>query len=59
MGDTTDTLIPWDDLPVAQQLELREQYGNYLDDLPTTCSPEEKLERFRAWLAERGVSYEE
>ena len=44
---------------MAQQLELREQYGNYLDDLAPTCSPEEKLARFQAWLAERGVSYEE
>jgi len=38
-------------------LRLREDYGRYLDSLPPTCDLETKTERFRAWLAERGVAF--
>jgi len=48
----------WSDLSAAQQLRLREEYGRYLDTLPPTCDLGVKLDRFRAWLAERGVSFE-
>ncbi len=50
-------LRAWDDLGPDEQLALREAYGHYLDALPPTCSLEAKIERFRHWLAERGVSY--
>jgi hypothetical protein len=46
---------PWSVLPPGEQLRLREQYGRHLDTQPRTCDLELKLERFRAWLAERGV----
>ena len=49
---------PWQELSSREQLRLREEYGHYLDQLPPTCSLETKIERFRSWLAERGVLYE-
>jgi len=51
-------LSPWESLSLTEQLALREEYGHYLDGLPPTCSMETKLERFRHWLAEKGVSYD-
>lgn len=57
----TDSLVeprPWETLSPEEQLALREEYGHYLDTLPPTCSLETKLERFRHWLAEKGVSYD-
>lgn len=53
-----DSLRDWDDLEAEEQLALREAYGHYLDSLPPTCSLEAKIERFRSWLAERDVRYE-
>jgi len=50
-------LTPWNDLDKARQLQLREDYGRYLDSLPPTCDLDTKTERFRAWLAERGVVF--
>lgn len=47
----------WRDLSAQEQLELREAYGRYLDELPPTCDLDTKIERFRQWLAERGVIY--
>ena len=47
----------WHDLPARRQLELREEYGHYLDRLPPTCSMQSKVERFRLWLRKRGVFY--
>jgi len=52
-----NTLTPWRDLDKARQLQLREDYGRYLDGLPPTCDLDTKTERFRAWLAERGVAF--
>jgi hypothetical protein len=49
--------IPWEALSAERQLELREQYGRYLDSLPPTCSLETKIERFRHWLNQRGIFY--
>jgi hypothetical protein len=47
----------WHDLSAEEQLALREAYGHYLDSLPPTCDLTNKIERFRHWLAERGVDY--
>ncbi len=55
--DDKQARIAWDTLTPGQQLVLREEYGHYLDTLPPTCSLETKLERFRSWLAERGIGY--
>jgi hypothetical protein len=49
----------WEELTAAEQLRLREEYGRYLDTLPRTCDLGVKLDRFRAWLAERGVRFDE
>jgi hypothetical protein len=52
-------LSPWADLTAEQQLRLREEYGRYLDTLPRTCDLGVKLDRFRGWLAERGVRFDD
>lgn len=57
MTGQSDSLRPWEALSPEQQLRLREAYGHYLDTLPPSCSMETKIERFRHWLAERGVKY--
>ena len=51
-------LREWTELDTTVQLALREAYGHYLDTLPPTCSLDTKIERFKRWLAERGVRYE-
>lgn len=53
----SDSLRDWNALSEAEQLELREAYGRYLDQLPPTCDLTAKIERFRAWLADRGIEY--
>jgi hypothetical protein len=50
-------LVPWEQLSSDRQIALRNEYGYYLDSLPATCSLETKIERFRHWLQERGISY--
>jgi hypothetical protein len=59
MTDMKDSveLVSWEKLSSEKQLALRNEYGHYLDSLPPTCSLETKVERFRLWLEERGVSY--
>jgi hypothetical protein len=59
MSELTDSENPktWETLTSERQLELREEYGRYLDSLPPTCSLEAKIDRFRHWLRERGISY--
>lgn len=49
---------PWETLAPEEQTRLRIAYGRYLDQLPATCSLEEKNRRFAGWLAEQGVAYE-
>ncbi len=51
------TRIPWDKLSADEQLRLRVDYGRYLDQLPPTCSLEEKNARFARWLVVRGVLF--
>lgn len=48
----------WEALDSAEQLALRVAYGHYLDTLPPTCDLAEKTERFRRWLAERGIEFD-
>ncbi|WP_058555744.1 hypothetical protein [Thiohalocapsa sp. ML1] len=47
----------WAALEDAEQTELRVAFGHYLDALPPTCSLDTKIERFRTWLAARGIDY--
>ena len=51
-------LRAWEGLSAAEQLRLREEYGRYLDTLPPTCDLGVKVDRFRSWLAERGVRFD-
>jgi hypothetical protein len=55
--DRAPTRRAWEELSPQEQLALREAYGQYLDTLPPTCDLRTKTERFRAWLAERGIQY--
>lgn len=50
-------MVDWASLDSAEQTRLRVEYGHYLDQLPTTCSLEEKNARFMRWLAERNIRY--
>ena len=52
-----NNLREWKTLSAREQLELREEYGYYLDQFPPTCSMETKVARFRLWLKERAVIY--
>ena len=56
-GVESNTVRRWDALSKAEQLDLRESYGRYLDTLPRTCSMEEKTARFGRWLKDRGVLF--
>ena len=47
----------WAELDEEEQTRLQIAYGHYLDSLPPTCSLETKIERFRHWLAARGIDY--
>lgn len=57
MTDDQNPMRDWQALSVSEQLQLREDYGHYLDSLPPTCDLQTKVERFTRWLAERGVRY--
>ena len=48
----------WDSLTPEQEVELRVAFGHHLDRLPPSCSLDTKLQRFQAWLAERGVRFQ-
>jgi hypothetical protein len=50
-------LRDWNRLDPEEQTRLQVEYGRYLDTLPPTCSLEAKIERFRRWLAPRGIDY--
>jgi len=52
------SLADWNELPAEEQLRLREEYGHVLDRMPPTCSLDSKIERFSAWLRDRGIRYE-
>lgn len=53
----TDGETPWELLDPEEQTSLLIDYGQYLDQLPPTCSLEEKNARFVRWLAERNIKY--
>jgi len=47
----------WKDLGAEEQLQLRLDYQAHLDQLPPTCSLDDKVSAFARWLAERDVSF--
>lgn len=53
----SDSPRDWHELSEAEQTALLDAYGRYLDQLPPTCDLTTKVERFRAWLADRGIEY--
>ncbi len=57
MSDSRTSERTWHDLSEDEQTRLRIAFGHYLDRLPPTCSLQTKVERFRHWLAERGIDY--
>ncbi|MFB1488639.1 MULTISPECIES: hypothetical protein [unclassified Thiocapsa] len=59
MNKTERELRPWDSLDEEEQTDLRVAFGHYLDTLPPTCSLETKVQRFRTWLQDFGVDYQD
>lgn len=57
MTDTPPNLRPWRDVPSDEQTRLRIDYQVELDTHPLTCSLDEKMNRFTAWLEQRGISF--
>ena len=49
--------VRWSDLPPERQLDLREAYADEMARQATTCSLDEKVARFAAWLAPRGIVF--
>jgi len=49
----------WSDLTPARQEALRAAYAEEMAHQTTTCSLDEKIARFAAWLAPMGVSFTE
>ncbi len=49
----------WHGLDEDEQTELQVAFGHDLDRLPPTCSLDTKIQRFRRWLAERGIAYDD
>ena len=49
--------IVWATLSAEQKTALLVEFGNYLDQLPPTCSMQAKQAHLRDWLNRRGISY--
>lgn len=57
MSKDETALTPWADLDAQARLALQRDYQTELDTQPLTCSLDEKMARFTAWLETRGVSF--
>jgi len=53
----TEDLIPFRTLPPERQLALREAWSDEMARQATTCSLDEKIARFAAWLEPQGISF--
>ncbi|GAA3867392.1 hypothetical protein [Celeribacter arenosi] len=51
-------MTPFRDLPREIQTSLRDAYAAEMALQTTTCSLDEKIRRFAAWLAPQGISFE-
>lgn len=49
--------VPFRTLPEDRQLALREAWAAEMARQGTTCSLDEKISRFAAWLAPQGISF--
>lgn len=52
-------MTPFRDLPEDRQLALREAFADEMARLGNTCSLNEKITRFAAWLAPQGIGFTE
>ncbi|NVK46245.1 MAG: hypothetical protein HWE33_08065 [Rhodobacteraceae bacterium] len=52
-------MTPFRDLPFEEQTRLRAAYEDEMARQTTTCSMDEKISRFNAWLMPQGVSFTE
>ncbi|MCB2117406.1 MAG: hypothetical protein KDE00_14200 [Rhodobacteraceae bacterium] len=50
-------MTPWRDLPLDRQTALQIAYGEEMARQTGTCSLDEKIARFAAWLAPQGISF--
>lgn len=48
----------WRDLPPDRQDSLRAAYADEMLRHSPTCSLDEKISRFAAWLAPQGISFD-
>lgn len=53
----TGPAIPFRDLPADRQLALRLAWTAEADRQGTTCSLDDKIARFAAWLAPQGIAF--
>lgn len=51
-------MTPFRDLPPDRQTALRTAYAEAMARQSTTCSLDEKIARFAAWLAPQGISFD-
>ncbi len=52
-------MTPFRDLSQEDQTRLRAAYEDEMARQTTTCSMDEKIRRFHAWLAPQGISFTE
>ncbi|WP_417268002.1 hypothetical protein [Celeribacter baekdonensis] len=51
-------MTPFKTLPPETQAKLREAYAKDMETQVKTCSLDDKIARFNAWLAPQGVSFD-
>ena len=51
-------MTPFKTLPPEVQTQLRDTYAKEMGTQAKTCSLDEKIARFNAWLAPQGVSFD-
>ena len=51
-------MTPFRDLPQEVQTSLRDAYAAEMARQTPTCSLDEKIKRFAAWLTPQGISFE-
>ncbi|MCA0042605.1 hypothetical protein [Celeribacter litoreus] len=50
-------MTPFRDLPETEQTRLRDVYALEMAKQSNTCSMDEKISRFHAWLEPQGISF--
>jgi len=52
-------MTPWREIPPERQAQLQVAYAEEMARQANTCSMDEKIARFAAWLAPQGISFTE